>query len=325
MENIRYYLEAMFAHLPNTEAVLRAKEELQQMMEDKYNELIAEGHTENEAVGTVITEFGNLDELAESLGISNEVKVEKTASEESSLRKIGYDEAKAYLRSASNKGAMIGLGLFLILASVMGPILGSTLGLPGIIGVTVLLLMIAGGIIVLAFAGGRLKDWNYIRRDDCYLDLRTTEAVMAEKENYRSIGGFQKALGVSFIVFCWLPAAILSGTDSIGLIAKFGGAFLFLFLGIGVGLLAMTGVVENSQKRLLALNKDETMAGRYIPHTVTYKSAAAEFILRVFWATVVCLYFILSFLTFRWELTWILWPVAAVVYVILLTTLRKES
>ena len=41
------------------------------MMEDKYTELIASGMRENEAVGTVITEFGNLDELAESLGIQN--------------------------------------------------------------------------------------------------------------------------------------------------------------------------------------------------------------------------------------------------------------
>ena len=31
------------------------------MMEDKYTELKNEGKSENEAVGTVIAEFGNLD------------------------------------------------------------------------------------------------------------------------------------------------------------------------------------------------------------------------------------------------------------------------
>ena len=41
-----------------------AKQELWGMMEDKYNELISEGLSENEAVGTVISEFGNLDELS---------------------------------------------------------------------------------------------------------------------------------------------------------------------------------------------------------------------------------------------------------------------
>ena len=59
METIRNYLETMFAGLPNTAEVLKAKDELWQMMEDKYAELIAEGKAENEAVGIVISEFGN--------------------------------------------------------------------------------------------------------------------------------------------------------------------------------------------------------------------------------------------------------------------------
>ena len=67
METIRNYLETMFMQLPNTREVKQAKRELSQMMEDKYNELISEGSSENEAVGTVISEFGNLDELSEAL------------------------------------------------------------------------------------------------------------------------------------------------------------------------------------------------------------------------------------------------------------------
>ncbi|MDO5456282.1 MAG: permease prefix domain 1-containing protein [Eubacteriales bacterium] len=69
METIRNYLNALFAGLPDTPQVRRAYEELAAMMEDKYTELIGEGTSENEAVGTVISEFGDLNELAESLGI----------------------------------------------------------------------------------------------------------------------------------------------------------------------------------------------------------------------------------------------------------------
>ena len=36
METIRNYLETMFSSLPHTPEVLRAKNELWQMMEDKY-------------------------------------------------------------------------------------------------------------------------------------------------------------------------------------------------------------------------------------------------------------------------------------------------
>ena len=47
METIKNYLESMFASMPNTPEVRKAKAELLQMMEDKYNELISEGTSEN--------------------------------------------------------------------------------------------------------------------------------------------------------------------------------------------------------------------------------------------------------------------------------------
>ena len=56
MDTIKSYLETMFANLPATAEVLKAKDELWGMMEDKYNELISEGKSENEAVGTVISQ-----------------------------------------------------------------------------------------------------------------------------------------------------------------------------------------------------------------------------------------------------------------------------
>ena len=45
MEAIRNYLETMFLNLPNTPEVYKAKNELWQMMEDKYTELKNEGNS----------------------------------------------------------------------------------------------------------------------------------------------------------------------------------------------------------------------------------------------------------------------------------------
>ena len=42
MEAIREYLHNMFLNLPETPQVLRAKAELMEMMEDKYEELMQE-------------------------------------------------------------------------------------------------------------------------------------------------------------------------------------------------------------------------------------------------------------------------------------------
>lgn len=49
MEIIINYLDSMFASLPNTEEVRKAKAEMASMMEDKYTELKAEGKSEKEA------------------------------------------------------------------------------------------------------------------------------------------------------------------------------------------------------------------------------------------------------------------------------------
>ena len=81
METIRDYLNNMFSKYPSTPEILRAKSELGQMMEDKYNELIAEGKNKNEAIGTVISEFGDVDELIADIGGTSKSQEESTAAD----------------------------------------------------------------------------------------------------------------------------------------------------------------------------------------------------------------------------------------------------
>ena len=124
MEEIREYLHNMFLNIPETPQVLRAKAELMEMMEDKYEELMQEGMSEKEAVGTVISEFGNLDELAEELGIDGFVNQEQTQSEtmgnsttddtsRQSDSRWGLEEVRRYLSDGRKHARMIALGVML--------------------------------------------------------------------------------------------------------------------------------------------------------------------------------------------------------------------
>lgn len=63
MDTIRSYVEGMFTSLPKTPEMEQLKDEILANMEDKYNELKARGCSENEAIGSVISDFGNIDEL----------------------------------------------------------------------------------------------------------------------------------------------------------------------------------------------------------------------------------------------------------------------
>ena len=47
---------------------------------------------------------------------------------------------------------------------------------------------------------------------------------------------------------------------------------------------------------------------------VKYISPVAEFIMDVYWPTVICLYLCSSFITFKWGLTWIIWPAAGILH-----------
>ena len=109
METIKSYLETMFANMPNTPEVLRAKQELWGMMEDKYNELISEGLSENEAVGTVISEFGNLDELADTLGPNANSHEDSSKTATPDKRILTLDETRHYIRTCSKRRNSFGI------------------------------------------------------------------------------------------------------------------------------------------------------------------------------------------------------------------------
>lgn len=69
MEDISKYLDNLFAQLPSTPEARHAREELGQMMEDRYAELRAKGMGEKDAASAAIAEFGSLEEVRESLGL----------------------------------------------------------------------------------------------------------------------------------------------------------------------------------------------------------------------------------------------------------------
>ena len=107
MEAIREYLSNLFFNVPETPDVLRAKAELMEMMEDKYEELIKEGKSEEEAIGIVISEFGNLEELAKELGVDinakqnnlNESKEDREADNAMGCQKTGQAEQKLHIET----------------------------------------------------------------------------------------------------------------------------------------------------------------------------------------------------------------------------------
>jgi hypothetical protein len=66
-EKLRHYIDDLFANAPSTVRAVELKEELYQNLTDKYNDLIAEGKSEESAFNIAIASIGDVDSLISGL------------------------------------------------------------------------------------------------------------------------------------------------------------------------------------------------------------------------------------------------------------------
>ncbi|MBO4532873.1 MAG: hypothetical protein J5726_04160 [Treponema sp.] len=311
METIKNYLESMFRNLPNTDEVLKAKRELLQMMEDKYTELIREGKTENEAVAKVIAEFGNLDEVSASLGIKEVIGEKK----ERNRRNVTMEEIKEYINDkiASILFTAIGVALF-ILCPVPTIILGEMDSIIWV-GPTLLFVLIAVGVALCILGGNRTEQWRFIKYEPCSISPSTADFVVAEKRKFQSVHTAMFCTGIALCVCCSIPAIII-GDGHLRISENWGGVFVLLFVAVGVAFIIYSSSRYKLYQKLLALNSEETIGGAYVQSKdkePVYTNKTVRVIMSVYWPSVTCVYLCISFLTFQWGITWIIWPIAGVV------------
>lgn len=72
-EKIRVEVNTLFQNAPNTKRANDLKDEIISNAEDKYEDLIKQGKTEEESLQTVIKEIGDVDELIEELNKNNPI------------------------------------------------------------------------------------------------------------------------------------------------------------------------------------------------------------------------------------------------------------
>lgn len=324
METIRNYLDTMFANMPNTPSVIRAREELWQMMEDKYNELIEEGKTQNEAVGTVIAEFGNLSELAEAIGIEAEVKQQEfeIKSETEPKVVVGVDEAQEYLKIKTDSAFKRALGIGIIIMGIAVIIITDAL-LPGSLsGLAALSFFatIAVGIVFIVQSNLKLSKFSFLRSDKFTLSMDATKYVIEEKDHFMKNRSMYVTIGVILCALCWLPCALLDELAHFRFVDDLQGVIFFSFVGIGVMLLVYQAQIMEGYGYLLKTSRKDTIQASYSPkkrQQMHYTSTGLEAMMSVYWPTVTCVYLILSFALLGWLWTWIIWPITGIVHYII--------
>ena len=321
METIKNYLESMFRNLPNTSEVLKAKRELLQMMEDKYAELRREGKSENEAVATVISEFGNLDEVAASLGIKDVIG----KGEEHERRNLSLDEIKEYLSDSFFAILFKALGIALFISCVIPVMLFGDIFDKEALGIVLMFVFIGMGVAMMIISSARMEQWNFIKQQLCSISPNTTDFVSEQKRKFSPFYTAFLIAGLALCICCAVPQIVFDDLRNAN--DAWGGILLFVFVAVGVALMFYGNRRFNLYKKVLSLNSEKTIGGTYTSardKEPVYTNKTLKVVMSVFWPSVTCIYLCISFLTFQWWITWIIWPVAGVVHRLIINLNSEE-
>lgn len=310
METIKTYLENMFMNLPDTPEVSRAKAELLSMMEDKYNELKSDDKNENEAIGIVISEFGNLEELASSLGLESYVS-EPAASD---CKRLSADEVKHYTALCKKSGIRVGIGVMLCILCpapliILGALTETFYSYEAYedsltaVGLILLLIIVAIAVAIFIIDNSLTEAFDYIAKEHILIDSRTRQLIRQEQELTKTKRTVYTTIGVMLYIISVIPLLSLVMLDSADTLpGSFGVAFMLLLIGIATFLCIRTEYEENSYKALLE-------EGKFADKS---EKTQNEKIKKIYWQIVTCIYLAYSFLSRDWGRSWIIWPVAGV-------------
>lgn len=323
MDAIKSYIDHMFKALPATADVKRAKTDLMQMSEDRYQELRDSGVSEHEAVGRVITQFGSLDEVADELGIRAEVDGLPAGD----AIEMTDEDAERFLHLNRRASLCIGGGVLAILlgvaaliwmvdASGLGDERGSAFGLiPLFLGIAVgVALFLIGALPLQRFE--RYSERGILlspQATDHYRQLRDAQTPWF----IASIAGGVAVILLAVLVMTLLP--ILLGVNPE---AEQGSAlgipWAMPLVGIGVLLLITGGMRRDALGRL-------SREGEFSPHS-RENSSAGKLLNRIagpYWMLAVVVFLSWSFIGDAWNTSWMVWPIAGVTWGLVAVTVNS--
>ena len=261
----------------------------------------------------VSTDYLLKDEIEESVS-SELVPVDRDLGEEE-VRSVSMEEANAFLVFNERAARMISTG---VMMCILSPVLMIVLGgfaearrIPyneytmGIIGVVVLLAMVSIAVGMFVYCGLKGKPYEYLENQNIDTEYGVAGMVKERRNAYSETHNRLLILGIMICVISSIPVFLISAfhySHDDGALLALGTGLLLLMCAIGVKMIVLTCIRHGGMDRLLEegdysrLNK---RAGRYDG---------------IFWAIVTAVYLGWSFISQRWDFTWIVWPVAGVLF-----------
>lgn len=187
-------------------------------------------------------------------------------------------------------------------------------------------LLIAIAVALFIFAGTMKSKWQQIEKHTIGIDFSVTDYTKNQFESTRGNHALCLSIGCMLCILSVIPAIFIDAILPTDFWYECSGAFLFILVAIGVYLIVFTSNRNAGYQSLLSLNAKGTIGNTHVPESakeVEYTNETIAAIMNVYWQTVTCVYLCVSFITFDWHITWIIWPVASILHSILKTSFQK--
>lgn len=304
METIDIWLKHMFAPLPQTAQLNAAREELKQMMTDKYESLIDEGATEATALGTVIDDFGDLSELAPMLGIEDDL--------ERVVPPFKPEDAERLQNTVEATGWMLAVGVVLCIMSpiplfLLHAVYTSASDTTSIIGIGSLIALVAIAVSLFLTRSGKIRSAEKPLKGALPTpDMRHNAETMHE---YRRVH-WEKVRNtcISILIMSAIPL-IASGAASDNDTYQISGMVVTLtMVAITVGIMLHAYTYVSAPLAPLEAARELTDPERL------RDEKRLSVLSTSFWLLALGIYLIWSFAGNAWDRSWIVWPVAGLSY-----------
>lgn len=251
--------------------------------------------------------------------------VAAAADPEETVRRVPMEEASDFLATMRQQSRTVARGVLLCILSPVLLIFLSGLAEANIggitetaacaIGLTALFIFVAIAVFLFIGYGSKTERFQYLEKEVFETAYGVTGMVREKKRDFEPTYTKYLSIGILLCVLSPLPliiAALLSQRDVLAVSMT---ALLLCIVAVGTYLIVRVAMVKSSYEILL-------QEGDY-QRSEKKRSRSVDAASTGYWCVATAAYLAWSFLTNDWKSTWIVWPIAGVLFVPFLLIVKQ--
>lgn len=223
--------------------------------------------------------------------------------------KVSMEDANQYLDMKSRGSRIVANATSLcILSPVPLIVLGTMTEDHTLVGFSLVLLLVLVAIAVYLFVNYGLREshMQHLEKESFETEYGVSGMVRERREQYESTFTRNIAIGVVLCILSVIPTIMAGVMEVEDYMSGISVGLLLIIVSIGVNILIRAGMIKSSYDTLLQ-EGEYTIEEKYLKKKTDAFSGA-------YWCLMVAIYLGWSFWTNNWKFTWIIWPVAGVLY-----------